>query len=65
MTNSYFALLDYAMTRGLGLNIDQGTGLVTFRNKKTNEHIQLKADLDIKVTIEKVEDWLFGGERNE
>lgn len=64
MTNSYFVLLDYAMNRGLGLTIDQGTGLVTFRDKKTDRYLQLKADLDVKKTIERVEDWLFGGEQN-
>ena len=59
MTNSCFVLMQYAQQRNLGLNYNPTTGVATFRDKKTGRYICLKTDIDVKVTIEKVEDWYF------
>ena len=58
MTNSIFAIMQYCMVRGVQLGTSLGSGIIEVHDPESHQYLQLKADIDAKVTIERIENWL-------
>lgn len=58
MTNSIFAIMEYCMVRGLKFNSNLGRGIVSIYDPESDNFLEIKADIDAKVTIERIENWL-------
>lgn len=55
MTNSIFAIMEYCMIRGLEMKSNLGSGIIYIYDPVSNTSFELKADIDAKVSIEKIE----------
>ena len=58
MTNSIFMLLNYCMDRGLKVNSILGGGILSIYDPQSDHFLEVRADIDVKVTIERIETWL-------
>ena len=58
MTNSIFVIAEFCCIRGLGIKSDLGRGTIEVHDPVTDKYFMTRIDIDAKVTIEKIEEWL-------
>lgn len=58
MTNSIFAIREYCIVRGVRMNANLGRGMISIYDPETDKFLEVKPDIDAKVTIDRIENWL-------